>query len=93
MTFHSETLGPVATEVGHTIVSRVIAAFGRAIAEGDRKRRNRREYLALMELPDAHLRDIGLTRADIYWGLALPLEQNAAVVVRDKRAAERRASR
>ncbi len=66
MTFHSETLGPVAAEVGHTIVSRVIAAFGRAIAEGDRKRRNRREYLALMELPDAHLRDIGLTRADVH---------------------------
>jgi uncharacterized protein YjiS (DUF1127 family) len=65
MTFHSETLRPVATEVDNTIVSRVIAAIGRAFAEGDRKRRTRREYLALMELSDAHLRDIGLTRADV----------------------------
>jgi len=66
MTFHTETLGPAIAAGGHNIFSRVIAAIVRTIADSDRNRRYRREYLALMELSDAHLRDIGLTRADAH---------------------------
>ena len=56
-------------------------------------RRRRKAFARLADLDQSILDDIGLTRADIYWGLALPIEENAAVVVRSKRDAERRASR
>lgn len=66
MTFQTETLGPAAAAGGRNIVSRAIAALGRTIANADRRRQDRREYYALMEFSDAHLRDIGLTRADVH---------------------------
>jgi len=64
MTFQTETLAPAIG--GHNIFFRAFAALRQAIANGDRRRQHRREYFSLMEFSDAHLRDIGLTRADVY---------------------------
>ena len=54
-------------------------------------RRRRAAFARLAHLEQHILDDIGLTRADIEWGMRLPLEQNAAVVVRDRRLAARKA--
>lgn len=53
------------------------------------QRRRRARFATLSELDDRTLDDIGLTRADVAWGLGLPLDRNAAVEVR-RRAAGRR---
>ena len=43
-----------------------------------KRHRDRTEFRQLLAMNDAHLRDIGLTRADIYWANTLPIEQSAS---------------
>ena len=70
----------------------LLSAVAQKVRHAYAIRRRRAAFARMLDLDQAVLDDIGLTRADIYWGLSLPLEENAAVVVRNKRATERRAS-
>lgn len=66
MTVQSQTLGPAPPAERRTTFLRLFAAAKRAIANRERRHRNRKEYATLWHLSDAQLRDIGLTRADVY---------------------------
>ncbi|MCP1677129.1 uncharacterized protein YjiS (DUF1127 family) [Natronocella acetinitrilica] len=52
--------------------------------------RRRRRFLALRDLDDRLLRDIGLRREDVERGARLPLRQNAAEILAAERQAARR---
>ncbi len=70
----------------------VFGALAQKVRHAYTIRRRRAAFARMLDLEQNVLDDIGLSRADIYWGLSLPLEENAAIVVRNKRAAERRVS-
>lgn len=58
----------------------------RPLVEAFRNRRRRHRFADLQQLDDHLLRDIGLTRDDIGWGLSLPLREDAALLVRRRMA-------
>lgn len=62
------------------------------ISRGYALRRRRAAFARLANLEQHILDDIGITRADIDYGMSLPLADNAALIVRE-RAAARRAGR
>lgn len=55
--------------------------------------RRRRRYLALADLDDRQLDDIGLTRGEVEWGRDLPLHRNAAVLVAERARVRRHGER
>ena len=55
--------------------------------------RRRNKFHGMLDLDDAILRDIGLTRLDITDGLKLPLRVNAAVEVRRQIALKKAANK
>lgn len=66
------------------------ARLQKAAAAVEAWRRARRDYLALRELDDAALRDIGLSRADLRAAAAAALFDDPTIIVA-ARALERRA--
>ncbi len=50
----------------------------------------RRRFGRLRDLDDRQLRDVGLTRDDVAWGMRLPVREDAAMRIRLQRQ-ERRA--
>lgn len=46
-------------------------------------RTDRRAFQAMLELNDAHLADVGVTRQEVLWANGLPLSQNAALRLRE----------
>ncbi len=51
--------------------------------------RRRRRFATLRDLDDRQLSDVGLTRDDVAWGMRLPIMENAAMRIRQQRAARR----
>lgn len=65
-------------------------ALTEAVGHAIEIRNRRRTFARLAELEPRILEDIGVTPEDIAWGLELPLERNAALEVRRRRALSRR---
>ncbi|RAI00215.1 hypothetical protein DLJ53_21150 [Acuticoccus sediminis] len=81
------------TTVARSRGTSILGAIAQKLRHAYTIRRRRAAFARMLNLDHHVLEDIGLTRADIYWGMSLPLEENAAVVVRNKRIADRRYGR
>lgn len=79
--------------IQHTTAQRwtnPLAALAHKVHHAYEIRRRRHDFARLADLEPHVLDDIGLTYADIEYGLSLPLEENAALTVRNRRIAEGR---
>ena len=76
--FHVQSLQQIATDRILEGIRHSAAKYKAWSTARIKRRRDRTEFRQLLAMNDAHLRDIGLTRADIYWANALPIEQSAS---------------
>lgn len=91
----SETIAsPITSLMTHPIEQAAFAYLNRA-RNWYRRRRDLNEarsaFMHMVYLDDRILDDMGVTREEVLWAASLPLEENAALVLR-ARAAKRRAA-
>ncbi len=66
-----------ATDRGHSAIQMSLATLRQRLSERRRQRQLRQEYLAMLDLDDHILRDIGVTRGQVAWAAQMPLSQDA----------------
>jgi uncharacterized protein YjiS (DUF1127 family) len=94
--FSFNTLGTAVTAAGTTLAHGVMGVavmpvrLGNALVQLIRAKRNRLSVMHMLEMDDHMLRDIGLTRGDVYCSLATPASMDPSSRLRIF-AVERRA--
>ncbi|MGI9487708.1 MAG: hypothetical protein ACR2RF_17880 [Geminicoccaceae bacterium] len=85
---------PIARPMGHQM-EQAFSAFLQKVRCWYRRRRDLKEaraaFMHTVYLDDRLLDDMGVTREEVRWAASLPLEENAALALRE-RAAKRRAA-
>lgn len=79
-------------ERGHPTTRRALQALRAKLHARAVERIHRQSYRQMMELDDAILRDIGVTRGEITWAASLPLGVDSKAAIAENRARSERAA-